>query len=259
MSASLPSTSAGSSRSQCSDWCDPGEDRAGLAGVVTDGDDVVEGLAEELLDGLARRRRPVDPRIGEDPEREGMHALRLGAGRVDLEVVASETTRARPRRSGCGRCCRCTRTGPGWGSWAGGPLGASRGGLDDRQAPGRRELPGRDRDRPDRDEVAGDLRGTGPAPRAGSSTRSTSRVARRRSSPPSRSTLRWWLTVGWATSQHDVKSQAHTSPSLLSWRRIASRVGSAAAWRRITSGSVARFTSPTISITMSIDKYRCIA
>ena len=42
--------------------------------------------------------------------------------------------------------------------------------------------------------------------------------------PASRRTLRWWLTVGWATSPQ-LKSQAQTAPSLDSWRRMARRVG----------------------------------
>lgn len=49
--------------------------------------------------------------------------------------------------------------------------------------------------------------------------------------PASRSTLRWWLMVGWATSQQDVKSHAQTSLDDASSRTIASRVGSASAWR----------------------------
>ena len=47
--------------------------------------------------------------------------------------------------------------------------------------------------------------------------------------------------VGWLTSQQSTKSQAQTSSASLSWRRIASLVGSAAAWSRRTSGSVWRF------------------
>src|SRR4029079_16936381 len=63
-----------------------------------------------------------------------------------------------------------------------------------------------------------------------------------RTQPDSRRTLRWWLTVGWATSQQAVKSQAQTPPPPASWRRIARRGGSAPPWSRRTSGSFERFT-----------------
>ena len=73
-------------------------------------------------------------------------------------------------------------------------------------------------------------------PRGGAGTRPTFLGARSVTQPDSRSTLRWWLTVGWATSQHAVRSQAQTSSPVASWRRIASRDGSAAPWRSSASG-----------------------
>jgi hypothetical protein len=53
-----------------------------------------------------------------------------------------------------------------------------------------------------------------------------------------------------------VKSQAQTSGLSLSWRRMASRVGSAAAWSRSTSGSVCRFTWATVLTSVYIVKYQ---
>src|SRR5690349_20689656 len=81
--------------------------------------------------------------------------------------------------------------------------------------------------------------------------------------PASRSTLRWWLTVGWATSQHDVKSHAQTSVEPASSRTIARRVGSASAWRSRTSGSTivtfGRGMAPSVSTKINIDNYRYMA
>ena len=101
-------------------------------------------------------------------------------------------------------------------------------------------------------DASSSVRGNaGPNPPASSRNRATAwgrseyqiQVPRRSPSiqPASRRTLRWCDTVGWLTSQQAVKSQAQTSAQSLSWRRIASRVGSAAAWRSRTSGSVWRF------------------
>jgi hypothetical protein len=60
-----------------------------------------------------------------------------------------------------------------------------------------------------------------------------------------------------ADPQHAVKSHAQTSAASLSWRRIARRVGSAAAWRRRTSGSVWRFmTSGTVLTSLYIVNYQ---
>src|SRR5439155_26618282 len=77
-----------------------------------------------------------------------------------------------------------------------------------------------------------------------------------RTQPASRSTLRWWLIVGWATSQHAVKSQAQTPPPAASWRRMARRLGSAAPWRRSTSGSVWRFIPENVLTGLDIVKYQ---
>ena len=74
--------------------------------------------------------------------------------------------------------------------------------------------------------------------------------------PASRRTLRWCETVGWLTSQQEVKSQAQTSAQSLNWRRMASRVGSAAAWSSRTSGSVWRFISSNVLTDVYIVKYQ---
>src|SRR4051812_31881897 len=55
--------------------------------------------------------------------------------------------------------------------------------------------------------------------------------------PASLRIFRWCETVGWRTSQQDVKSHAQTSLVPLSSRRIARRVGWASAWSSWTSGS----------------------
>src|SRR4029079_17733608 len=51
-------------------------------------------------------------------------------------------------------------------------------------------------------------------------------------------------------------SQAQTPPPPASWRRIASRVGSAAPWSRRTSGSFERFTVRTVLTDIDIVKYQ---
>ena len=72
--------------------------------------------------------------------------------------------------------------------------------------------------------------------------------------PASRSTFRWWLTVGCVTPQQSVKSQAHTAPcGPLSSRTIESRTGSAIAWRSWMSESLS-FTTNTISNVVNIDR-----
>src|SRR6187200_978169 len=72
--------------------------------------------------------------------------------------------------------------------------------------------------------------------------------------PASRSTLRWWLIVGWLTVQHSVKSQAHTESSqAMSCRTMERRTGSASAWRNRTSSFML---SRTISIWTDIDNDR---
>src|SRR6266566_7966328 len=81
-----------------------------------------------------------------------------------------------------------------------------------------------------------------------------------RTMPASRSTRRWWDTVGWLTPQVAVKSQAQMVPPLPSSRTIARRVGSASACSRRTSGStvagVDRRMAPTISSFVYIDNHR---
>jgi hypothetical protein len=62
--------------------------------------------------------------------------------------------------------------------------------------------------------------------------------------------------VGCATSQQLVKSHAHTESTPLSWRRMASLVGSAAAWSSRTSGSIVRFMPTSILTNIDIDKYQ---
>src|SRR3954451_8683995 len=51
-------------------------------------------------------------------------------------------------------------------------------------------------------------------------------------------------------------SHAQTGPAIASWRRIASRMGSAAACRRTISGSGSRFMSASVLTTIYLDKYQ---
>ena len=65
------------------------EDRTGLPGAVAHGDDVVERLVEVLGHRLAAGRRPIDPDLGKDTDRVGVHALRFRPGRESREIVSA--------------------------------------------------------------------------------------------------------------------------------------------------------------------------
>ncbi len=65
-------------------------------------------------------------------------------------------------------------------------------------------------------------------------------------------------TVGGLTTPPQVQPRALTASRALSSRRIASRVGSAAAWSRRTSGSVWRFISTTVLTDIYIVKYQYV-
>jgi hypothetical protein len=53
---------------------------------------VVPRLVEVLGHALRSRLRPVDPKVSENPNSVGVDALRLGAGRTRLEVVAADVS-----------------------------------------------------------------------------------------------------------------------------------------------------------------------
>ena len=204
------------------------EDEALRISAILAGRDVAMALPElGLAPATATRARRLLGRAGH------VAALRHAFSGRDLRLAhgAVRGRDGRGRRGGRER--RARRRG------AGRPPGSLRTGRPARRAPAARAggaAPARAWRRSGRTRRRAP--GTGRPPRAAGSSRPRSRAAPPSIQPASRRTLRWCDTVGWLTSQQDVKSQAQTSAQSLSWRRIARRVGSAAAWSRRTSGSV---------------------
>lgn len=67
-----------------------GEDGAGFAGVVADGDDVVEMLAGEFVDRFRAVLRDIDADLAQDFHGKTIQSNRVRAGAKDFEAIPSQ-------------------------------------------------------------------------------------------------------------------------------------------------------------------------
>ena len=69
------------------------KERAGFVGVGADGDDVVEGDVEEIIDALGTLLRDIDADLGHHGDGVGVEAVRFNAGGIGVDSVALQGTR----------------------------------------------------------------------------------------------------------------------------------------------------------------------
>ena len=86
--------------------------RAHLADAVAQRDHLVEALGDELVEVLGAVRADVDATRPQHADRVRVQRLRVAAGAAGLDRAGRHVLDAAPRRSGSGRCSRCTGTTP---------------------------------------------------------------------------------------------------------------------------------------------------